>query len=221
MALSYKLNNLEGVDDALKGLYNQVNGVFFLDVDGVESAESVEGLKNALQAQKDTVTALKQQEIDATTAAAAAEQARLLEAGKHEELAANLTDQLNGLKASNEAARQEKLSSDKKAAAIQMASTVGKDSNAIAMLTSLFELDMSYSEAGILQGKAGETLAQMLDRVNKSGVYDSLIKGSQSSGANLNNPGGSAHKKLSDMTGTEEHLFSKEYPAEYAAMINK
>ena len=90
MALSYKLNNLEGVDDALKGLYNQVNGVFFLDVDGVESAESVEGLKNALQAQKDTVTALKQQEIDATTAAAAAEQARLLEAGKHEELAAKV-----------------------------------------------------------------------------------------------------------------------------------
>jgi hypothetical protein len=216
MALSYKLNNLEGVDDAHKGLYKQVDGVFFLDVDGVESAESVTGLKNALQAQKDTVTALKQQEIDATTAATAAEQARLLEAGKHEELAANLTDQLNGLKASNEAARQDKLSSDKKAAAMQMASTVGKDANAIAMLTSLFELDMSYSDAGILQGKAGETLAQMLDRVNKSGMYDSLIKGSQASGGDLHSAGGSGRKKLKDMNDAERIQFKADDPAAFS-----
>ena len=221
MALSFTLNNLEGVDDALKGLYKLENGVYTLDVTGAESADSVNGLKNALQAQKDTVAEFKQKEIDAATAATAAEQARLLEAGKHEELAANLTDQLNSLKASNEAARQEKLSDTKKAEAMKMATQVGKDANAIAMLSSLFELDMSYSDAGILQGKAGETLAQMLDRVNKSGTYDSLIKGSAASGADLNNAGGQGHKKLSDMTGAEEVAFANEFPEEYKARIAK
>jgi hypothetical protein len=221
MALSYKLNNLEGVDDSVKGLYKQVDGVYFLDVDGVESAESVTGLKNALQAQKDSVAEFKQKELDATTAATVAEQARLLEAGKFEELTSNLTDQLNSLKADNESKRQESLASNKKTEAGKLAAQVGKDANAIEMLSQLFELDLAYSDAGILQGKAGETLVQMLDRVNKCGKYDSLIKGSGASGADLHNAGGIGHKKLSEMSGVEETEFANANPLEYAAMLNK
>ena len=217
MALSYKLTTLEGVDDSVKLLYKEVDGVFFLDVSGVESAENVTGLKNALQAQKDTVAALKQKETDALTAASEAEQTRLLESGKHEELAANLTDQLNSLKAANESARQDTLASAKKTQALSMAS-VGMDANSIANLAILFEAQMSYSEAGVLQGLSGETIEQMKTRVTTSGMYDSMIKGSAASGAELNPAGGAGHKKLSDMTGSEEVLFAKEHPAEYAAM---
>lgn len=217
MALSFTLNNLEGVDDALKGLYKLENGVYTLDVTGAESADSVTGLKNALQAQKDTVSAMKLKETESETAATAAEQARLLEAGKHEELATNLTVELNALKTANEQARQDSLSKDKKAAAMQMASEVGKDASAISILSQVLELDMSYNEAGILQSKAGETLVQMLERVKTSGAYDALLTGSKASGANLNNAGGQGRKKLSDMTGEEETAFAKEDPIGYAA----
>lgn len=218
MALSFTLTTLDGLDDSVKSLYKQDNGVFVLDVEGAESTESVQGLKNALQAQKDTNSELKRKETDALKAANEAEQARLLEAGKHEELAANLADELNGIKAEREQDRQAKLTTDKKAKSLELASKVGKDANSIELLSQLFNLDMSYSEAGILQGQSGETLEQMLDRVNKSGKYDSLIKGSQASGADLNNAGGAGAKKLSDMTGEEESAFATANPVEYAAM---
>ena len=221
MALSFTLNNLEGVDDALKGLYKQENGVYILDVTGAESAESVAGLKNALESQKGSVAALRQEKADAEKAASEAEQQRLLDAGKHEEYAANIADELKSLKADNEHRRQESLNATKKTEALNLAGKVGKDANAITILSKLFEMDMNYSEAGILQGKEGETLVQMLDRVNKCGMYDSLIKGSGASGADLHNAGGQGHKKLSEMTGTEEAVFAKSNPEDYAAMLKK
>ena len=217
-ALQFTLNNLEGVDDAMKGLYILKDGVYTLDVAGAESDAAVSGLRNALQAQKDTVTAMKLIEAESATAVTIAEQSRLLEAGKHEELAANLTDQLNALKATNEQVRQDGLAKDKSAAAMRMATEAGKDANAIGMLKILFEQDMSYSEAGILQGKASETLAQMTERINKAGTYDSLIKGSGAGGADLNPPGGAGHKKLSDMTASEQVALANSDPELYAQL---
>ena len=222
MALSFTLTTLDGLDDSVKSLYKQDNGVFVLDVEGAESAESVQGLKNALQAQKDTNSELKRKETDALKAANEAEQARLREAGKHEELAANLADELNGIKAEREQDRQAKLTADKKAKSLELASKVGKDANSIELLSQLFNLDMSYSEAGILQGQNGETLEQMLDRVNKGGKYDSLIKGSQASGADLNNAGGGGRKSLSDMSEGERIKFKADDPDGFnAAMKGK
>lgn len=219
MALQFTLNNLEGIDDAMKGLYKQVGEVWVLDVAGAESTESIQGLKNALETKTATVNAMKQAEAEAAAAVIVASQEALLASGKHEELAANLTDQLNTLKTGIEKVRQDGLAKDKSAAAMEMATTLGKDANAIGMLKVLLETDMSYSEAGVLQGKGGETITQMLERVNKATTYDALIKGTGAGGADLNPAGGSVHKKLSDMTATEQSILANTDPAKYAELV--
>ena len=221
MALSYKLATLDGLDDAVKGLYKQVGTEFVLDVTGAEGADDVQGLRNALQAQKDNVAALKQEKLDQEAAALQAEQERLKEAGKHEELAANQADELARLKAGIAEEKRLKLEAAKTSEAGKIAAQYGKDASSIAMLARLIEGEMSYNDAGILQGQNGETLVQMGERVNTCGAYDALLKGSGASGGDLGSPGGSSHKKLSEMTGAEEIAFAKSNPEDYTAMLAK
>lgn len=52
MPLKTVLENLEGVDDAFKPLYKEVDKKFILDVEGVDDHPAVRNLKNAFEAQK-------------------------------------------------------------------------------------------------------------------------------------------------------------------------
>lgn len=55
MTLAYQLTTLEGVNEDLHALYQEVDGKFTLDVSGVESTEAVNGLKTALVKERENV----------------------------------------------------------------------------------------------------------------------------------------------------------------------
>ncbi|WP_212525858.1 hypothetical protein [Actibacterium sp. MT2.3-13A] len=60
MALKYQLDNLEAIEsDAIKGLYVEKDGKFVLDVEGVEPADAVNGLKTALVKERENVGAYR------------------------------------------------------------------------------------------------------------------------------------------------------------------
>lgn len=59
MALKTVLETLEGVDDALHGLYRPVDGKFVLDIEDVDTHPKVRNLKSALDAQKAANTDLR------------------------------------------------------------------------------------------------------------------------------------------------------------------
>lgn len=57
MTLQYQIDSLEGLDEAVAKLYIEKDGKHVLDVAGVESAESVAGLKTALQKERGNAAA--------------------------------------------------------------------------------------------------------------------------------------------------------------------
>ncbi|APX88652.1 hypothetical protein BV394_01990 [Brevirhabdus pacifica] len=60
MAIAYQLDTLDGIEnDAIKDLYKEANGKFVLDVEGVEPAEAVNGLKTALVKERENAAAYK------------------------------------------------------------------------------------------------------------------------------------------------------------------
>lgn len=61
MSMKYKLESLDGIDDAVKPLYVSRDGAYYLDVDGVQSEDETHGLKSALDKERDAAkTASKQ-----------------------------------------------------------------------------------------------------------------------------------------------------------------
>lgn len=73
MALAYQIETLEGLDEGVAALYVEKDGKHVLDVEGVESAESVAGLKTALQKERENAASWKKYgtpaDIDAQIAA--------------------------------------------------------------------------------------------------------------------------------------------------------
>ena len=110
MALALELSNLDGLDDAVKGLYVESDGAFKLDVSGLPEMPDVTGLKTALQSERD---AAKQAKLDAKTMAdkfegvdadkykqliadmERAEEKKLIDDNKADEVWSNRTDKLN------------------------------------------------------------------------------------------------------------------------------
>ena len=63
MSLKFKLDNLDGLDDAVKAFYKQTDGGFILDVEGAEGEEAIKGLRSAMQKERDRAAKL-QREFD-------------------------------------------------------------------------------------------------------------------------------------------------------------
>lgn len=221
MALEMKLDSMDGVPDELKGFYVEKDGAFLLSVRGAVSDDSVQVMRNTIANVKAEKEQLRLDREAADLKAADAEKQRLLDAGEHEKLAAKLGEELAALKAANERSKQEKLESDKKAKAFDVAKVLGNNASAIDILSKLIDLELTYNESGELVSKEGETIEKMQERIKTCGQYDALLIGSRASGANLHSAGSSGHKKLSDMTGSEEVAFAKSNPEEYTEMLKK
>ena len=216
-----KIDSLDGVSDDIKGLYVEKDGAFFLDVNGAVSDESVQVMRNTIanvKAEKEQLR-LDREAADLKTADAVKQQ--LLDESKFEELATTLQAENEGLKTTARQAKEQAQTSELDSLCLKLATDAGKDPKAVKMLSALFRNDIKRDENGVLVGLNGESIEQLYKSKEASGEYDSLWKGSQASGANLNNAGGAGVKKLSDMTGSEEAAFAKSNPEDYAAMLNK
>lgn len=91
MALQYKLENLDGVDEATKGLYIKVGEGYQLEVDGVEDVTELKNTAAARKKERDALS-LKLKEAEAAQKAlddekVAAEAKRLEEKGEYKTLA--------------------------------------------------------------------------------------------------------------------------------------
>lgn len=106
MGLKAILASLDGInDEAIKKLYVERDGKFYLDVTGVEFEEDVKGLKSALEKERETRRQLSEdlnkfKDLDPEKARAALEKLHeleeqdLLDAGKIDELLARRTEQM-------------------------------------------------------------------------------------------------------------------------------
>jgi len=110
MALALEIANLDGLDDAVKGLYVENDGAFKLDVSGMPDIPDVAGLKTALQSERELAkkargdaTALmdKYSGVDldkynqVMTDLDKAAEDKLIAENKSEEVWANRTEKLN------------------------------------------------------------------------------------------------------------------------------
>lgn len=83
MALKFEVDSLEGVDDAIKPLYQEHNGKFRLAVEGIDPADE---LKNALNREREERKSAKQRAEELQKALEAKELAELEGQKKYEEL---------------------------------------------------------------------------------------------------------------------------------------
>lgn len=117
--LKYKLDSLDGLEDALKAFYVEREGVFYLDVDG--GVEDVSGLKNKnsellgkLQREKEQREQLEREKREA-------DELRMREKGEFETLWKSERDKFEALREQYEAERAERMNQTREQFATQYA----------------------------------------------------------------------------------------------------
>ena len=221
MTLKYKLENLDGLDEAVKALYKQDGDSFVLDVDGVEGKDDVQALKDALQRQKESAAKSRADADEAIKATGKAEREKLLADGKHEELAASLQRENDALKATAAQEKSDRLATDLQSKADTLGAKAGVDANAAKMLAMAFKASLSHDESGVLKGPKGETPDELYSAFEESGEYELLWKGSGANGGGENGGSGSGRKVLKDMSDSERLEFKAKDPNGFAAELNR
>lgn len=232
MALKYKLDNLDGLEEAQKALYKQEGNVYILDVDGVEDGDTI-SLKNQvnklLSEKRDADDKAKQAQKDADDAAAAkakAEQEKAEKAGEWEQLAKSYKSEIDKLKGDIETGKEERRQEKINSTALEMAAELADGPNQ--KILSRFMADrLRIGENGelvVTDDKGNLTIStpdQLIEEFKSGADYASLITGSKAtgSGAEGGQKGGGAAKPLNEMSDAERIQMNRDNPEEFAKLV--
>lgn len=237
MALKHKIdeNAFKALSDGLKAEYKkQDDGTYVLEVEGLEDTGA---LKRAKEHEKEL---RKQAQADAKKALEELEALRA-EYDEHKTKGGSKEAELEKAWQAKMAKREKELKDQveltQSALRAQMQDSVAQ-SLALELAGDNAELLIPHLtrrlKADIVDGKAvtkilgpdGEVSATTMDELKKeflsSPKFSAVVIGSKGSGGGANGTrrgSGGAHKKLSEMTATEEAIFGKENPAEYQKML--
>ncbi len=244
MGLKFEIDSLEGVDEAVKGLYTEVDGKFRLGVEGLPRPEDTSGLKKKLD---ELLNEKKSEAQKRKEAEAEAERIRLeaaTKSGDVESLRKSYEDKIAGITTESQKKYEEAM------AQIQ-GLTAGQDALKLASklaLTVKGTDGKSYSTADVLLPHIQKRLGtEMVDGVSKTVVLDKdgkpsaqtlddlfsefdsnpafagVVSGTKANGAghrsNLN--GGGAAKKFNEMNGAELKDLREKNPTEYDRLKNE
>lgn len=213
MALKFEIDSLDGVDDAIKPLYQEHGGKFRLAVEGIDPADE---LKGALQREREERKTAKQRAEELQRQLEAKELAELEGNRKFEELYKRSQENERKLSAELELIRKQAAEKAIGESAAKIAGQLTRDTGRAEIL---MEKAASYIQHGdgatkiIIDGV--EATAEQLQKL-LSEKYPFLADGLQSSGGNAT--GGAritAGKKFSDYTAAELSAIRRDNPTEY------
>jgi len=225
MALKFEIDNLDGLDDAIKALYVEKNGKYQLAVDGVPQAGDDSGLK----AKVDQLLAEKKAEAEKRRAAEEAERTALEEkaraSGDNAALLKSAQERIAAMEA--QAAASSALAAQNEVARVSMEISAKISDGANQKILSRFIADrLKFGDNGIVVTDANgnptiSTVEQLQEEFKSSAEFASLVTASKGSGGGAAGSGGAggASKKLSEMNEAERVALAKSNPEAFAALI--
>ena len=208
MALDYKIDTIEGLDENTAKLYvKQDDGKYQLDVNG---AEDVTGLKSALEHEREHRRKATQATKEAEDEAKRKAEEKLKADGNHKEL----YDSAMGKLAERDATianmtattAKEKVNS----AAMKIAATLAEGNN-VGILADIIGRRLEHTDEGLkVLSETGQLTVSTLDELTKQiqtgGIYDSLLKGNKSGGGGAQGDGKGGGASTTDNPWKKETL---------------
>lgn len=197
MALKFEVDSLEGVDDAIKPLYQEHNGKFRLAVEGIDPADE---LKNALSREREERKSAKQRAEELQKALEAKELAELEGQKKYEELYKREQETRNKTTAELELLRKSIAERELSESALKVASNLTRDAAKADLLKKEAMAYAAHSADGVKFTVDGVdvTAEQLQQHLAKQ--YPFLADGVQSSGGGAS--GGSNRASTGNFGGS-------------------
>lgn len=198
MALKFEVDSLEGVDDAIKPLYQEHNGKFRLAVEGIDPADE---LKNALSREREERKSAKQRAEELQKALEAKELAELEGQKKYEELYKREQETRNKTAAELELLRKSIAERELSESALKVAGSLTRDAAKADLLKKEAMAYAVHSADGVKFTVDGVdvTAEQLQQHLAKQ--YPFLADGVQSSGGGAS--GGSNRANTGNMGGSK------------------
>ena len=212
--LKFEVDSLEGLDEGVKGLYEQKGERFRLKVEGIDPADE---LKEALRKERDERRAAKDKLAEFEKAAEEKDRDRLEKDQQWETIAKN--EKTRAEKAENALAERERKIADKERGelATQLANALSRDTGKAELLKKEALAFIQHTSDGVvISGPDGTMTAEQLGK-HLTERYPFLVDGNQSSGggATGSNSSGGAVKKFEELTGAELSAIRQKDPAQY------
>jgi len=226
MALKFEIDNLDGLDDAIKKLYVEKNGKYQLDLDGAPSAGG--GDDAGLKAKVDQLLAEKKAEAEKRRTAEEAERVALEEkaraGGDNAALLKSAQERISTMEADALAAKKMAAQSAIERISMEVSAKISDGANQ--KILSRFIADrLKFGETGVVVTDANgnptiSTVDQLQEEFKTSPDFASLVTASKGSGGGAAGSGGAggAGKKLSEMNEAERVALAKSNPEAFAAL---
>lgn len=227
--LDFERDSLEGLDEGLRGFYEEKGGKYQLKVQGIPQGEDVSGLKAKLEELLGESKAAKAKAREAEEAAKKAEEERARRAGDVEALENSWREKLTKREQELLADRDSLASQIKELtvgrAATDLAAELAVQGSAKALLPHLqarLSMDLRDGKPTVVvldaNGKpSAATLEELKTEFVNDPAFAPLIVGSKASGSGASGakPGGGAAKKFNEYTGAELSAIRNSDPALY------
>ena len=212
--LKFELDSLEGLDEGVKGLYEQKGERFRLKVEGIDPADE---LKEALRKERDERRAVKEKLAEFEKAAETKDRERLEKDQQWETIAKN--EKARAEKAETTLAERERKIAEKERGEVAalLTGTLTRDTARAELLKKEALSFIQHTVDGVvISGPDGTMTAEQLGK-HLAEKYPFLVDGNQSSGGGASGSisGGGASKKFEELTGAELSAIRQKDPAEY------
>lgn len=212
--LKFEVDSLEGLDESVKGLYEQKGERFRLKVEGIDPADE---LKEALRKERDERRAAKDKLAEFEKAQTESEAKRLEETQQFESLYKNTKGELEKRTSELDEFRRKIADKERGELATQLANALSRDTGKAELLKKEALAFIQHTSDGVvISGPDGTMTAEQLGK-HLTERYPFLVDGNQSSGggATGSNSSGGAVKKFEELTGAELSAIRQKDPAQY------
>jgi hypothetical protein len=213
--LKFEIDTLEGLDESLKGFYEQKGERFRLKVEGIDPADE---LKEALRKERDERKAAKDKLSEYERTQTEFEAKRLEERQEFETLYKNTKGAFDKQSGEFEEFKRKLADKERGELATQLTSSLTRDTARAELLKKeAMQFIQHTAEGVVISGLDGTMTAEQLGKL-LSDKYPFLVDGNQSSGGGAtgsNSSSGGAVKKFDEYTGAELSEIRKKDPALY------
>lgn len=212
--LKFEVDTLDGVDDALKSLYEEKNGKFRLKVEGIDPADE---LKEALRKERDERKAAKDKLSEFEKAQAEAAQKSLEERQEYETLYKNTKGAFDKQALEFEEFKRKLADKERGELANELATSLTRDTARAELLRDKALAFIAHTPDGVvISGPDGTLTADQL-KSHLAERYPFLVDGNQSSGGGAagSKSGSGAVKKFEEYSGAELSEIRKKDQAQY------
>lgn len=213
MGLALELDSLEGLDDSLKSIYQETDGKYRLDVDGIEDTSGLKRKNEELLAEKKAASEkarLLEEEKKKS------EEDRAKEQGEYKNLFEKKEQELLDAKSAHEASMAKVRERDMERAALSL-STLSTDPKKVELLSIQAQRFTKFTDNGVVYvDENGDEISAEQAKAKLADNYPFLVDGSKANGGGAAGGNGRAvDKKFNEMTGAELSQLRANNPDEY------